>query len=321
MGNMLSLQHVHEADPCLQVHRTPIGYDVLLAQQLSPAPCRHISQGVHGATTSARCGPVSMHTHTHTGTATRRDRKAGMSLHILSCTHTSTLGGVLAKPGPMVPILMAEECRQLRMLCQGREGEAKGKPHRQESGQACQAEAGPLSARNCAGLGTRADICLLQSPPSSRMCLELLRLGRAKGLRNHRLPSVAECSTCLLHCARWQVYTSLTQASLLFSFFHWTHPASEGPYCTVFLIGDLEKTIIRDQCQEDDCHRLGSKGKMKVMCTSSLFGCSLVVGQQPPCASTNSCQREPAVSYDCEVRSAEESQSWPAAEHSVSPHC
>lgn len=45
---------------------------------------------------------------------------ADVLLHILSSTHapTLTLRGVLARPGPKVAVFIAEECRQLRMLCQ-----------------------------------------------------------------------------------------------------------------------------------------------------------------------------------------------------------
>lgn len=42
----------------------------------------------------------------------------GVPLHIFSSMHAPTLRGVLARPGPKVAIFIAEECRQLRMLCQ-----------------------------------------------------------------------------------------------------------------------------------------------------------------------------------------------------------
>lgn len=49
---------------------------------------------------------------------TERQMTAGVPLHILSSTHAPILRGVLARPGPKVAVFIAEECRQLRMLCQ-----------------------------------------------------------------------------------------------------------------------------------------------------------------------------------------------------------
>lgn len=110
-----------------------------------------------------------MHTWTHRAqprTPVHGHREAcdaGVPLHILTSTRAPTLRGVLARPGPKVAVFTAEECKQLGTR---REGEVQGKPHGQESGQACQAEAGLSGTRNCAGGGGASTDTCSQSLPS-----------------------------------------------------------------------------------------------------------------------------------------------------------
>lgn len=94
------------------------------------------------------------HSRAHTSTPMYGHREtgaAGVSLHTLTSTHALTLG--VSQPGPALrwPSSQQRNADSWGASASGREGEAPGKPHGQQSRQACQAEAGPSGARNCAG--------------------------------------------------------------------------------------------------------------------------------------------------------------------------
>lgn len=148
-------------------------------------------------------------------------------------THAPTLRGVLARPGPEVAVFTAEECKQLGTR---REGEAQGKPHGQESGQVCQAEAGWHSGtRNCAGEAGWCEYKHLLSVSLITLCPQSPRTWRPKGLTDHGSLPWQQAGSPLLG---GRSYLSEPQQPGL---------SGEGPYQVAFLMGDrrIYKHVVR----------------------------------------------------------------------------
>lgn len=110
-------------------------------------------------------------THMHTHVWAQRSRCLQVRPCPSSPARTLSHSGV-SQPGPALrwPSSQQRNADSWGYSASGREGEAQGKPHGQESRQACQAEAGPLGARNCAGVGAHVQISAhshLSCPPAS----------------------------------------------------------------------------------------------------------------------------------------------------------
>lgn len=169
-----------------------------------------------------------MHTHAHACMGTERQGlracpRTASPARTLSHSGVSQLGLALRWPSSQ-----QRNADSWGYSASGREGEAPGKPHGQEARQACQAEAGPSGARNCAG-GGRVQIlaysCLSHRPVS----LEPLGL-KGEGVSDHCPPPEVGSRFSLPSPAVWQGPVSLWAAVAGLS--------CEGPHQVVFLMGE-----------------------------------------------------------------------------------
>lgn len=151
--------------PGKMLHRRPSNYLQVNAWLSTKCPCPCVIS--HPA-----------HTWTYRSTAIHGHRDTGacrcVPTHLSQHSWVSYLG-----PAPRWPSSCQRNADIWGCSASGREGEAEGKPHGQESRQECQGKAGLSSARNCAGGGARADTC--SSLTCHPVSLELLGLGVHRG--------------------------------------------------------------------------------------------------------------------------------------------